>query len=189
MAVKLERFLTNPFTNNLVIKTRSKSLRIRSGSLGKEDNIFINESTGEVLQTNVESYKQVDDDEFVKVFAKNIALTFDLTSAGIKTFNLLIWCVQYHAINKDVVQLDEITLDDFLGKNPEKKLAKTTLYRGITELVKTQIIARHKKMGFYFINPSFCFNGDRIVFMNAIERKKKISTDDENQSEINFQES
>lgn len=186
MTAKLERFLENPFTGDLIVKTKKKHERINvhSGVLGGNEDVYVKESTGEVLQTTVTKYKQVDEEEFVKIFAKNIALTFDLTSAGIKTFNLLMWCVQYYAINKDIVQLDEITLDEFVKHNKTKTLAKTTLYRGITELVKTKIIARHRKQGFYFINPSFCFNGNRIVFVNAIEKKKKKDNDTEDQLEI-----
>jgi len=76
-----------------------------------------------------------------------------------------------------------MTLDDFKINHKKLTLSLTTLYRGIDELVKSRIIARHKKLGFYYINPSFCFNGDRIVFMNAIERKKR-NHNSENQDEL-----
>lgn len=172
--MKKIRHKTNPFTDNLIVLSKSKKITVTNSTMGKADDVFINHSTGEVLQTNVATYKQVDDDKFTKLFAQNIALTFDLKAAGIKAFNVLIWCVQYHAINKDIVQIDDMTLRDFLDNHDKLKLSLATLYRGIDELISAQIIARHTKVGFYYINPSFCFNGDRIIFMNAIERKKTI---------------
>jgi len=185
--MKKERHSVNPFTGNLVIASKSKKISVSNKVLGKEDDVFINHSTGEVLQTSVTTFKQVDDAEFTKLFAQNIALTFNLKSAGIKAFNVLIWCVQYRAINKDIVQIDESTLADFISRHSNLTLSLTTMYRGIDELIRSQIIARQKKVGFYYINPSFCFNGDRIVFMNAIERKRKPGSN-EDQSEIGFDE-
>jgi hypothetical protein len=183
-----KRHETNPFTNHLSIKTRTKKLTVRSKLGSDENDVFINHTTGEVLQTTVTSYRQVDDEEFVKVFAQNIGMTFNLTSSGIKAFNILLWCVQYRGIGRDLVQLDHYSLGSYTTENPKNKMSLATLYRGIKELTKAQILARNVKTGFYYLNPSFCFNGDRIVFMNAIERKKQNSENEtsENQSEIDY---
>ena len=184
--MKKIRYKSNPFTSNLIVSSRSKKITVSNSIMGRSDDVFINQSTGEILQTNVATFKKVDDDKFTKLFAQNIALTFDLKAAGIKAFNILIWCVQNHAINKDVVQIDDITLEDFLLHHKGLKLSLATLYRGLDELISSQIIARHSKAGFYYINPSFCFNGDRIVFVNAIERKDSKNTDTEGQSELDI---
>lgn len=169
------RHKSNPFTDDLTVNSRSKKITVSSSNFGFDNDVFVNQHTGEVMQTSVTTYKQVDDDKFTKLFAQNIALTFDLKSSGIKAFNLLIWCVQHYAINRDIVQMDEMTLNMFLESHPTLKLSLTTLYRGIDELIRSKIIARHTKVGFYYINPSFCFNGDRILFINAIERIKDKS--------------
>ena len=52
-----------------------------------------------------------------------------------------------------------------------KNLSIKTLYRGVNELIKSQILAKSNRVGVYFINPSFVFNGDRLVFSNIIERE------------------
>ena len=165
------RYKTNPFVRDLVIKRKTKNIRI--STLGSDDNIIINQSTGEVKGTHVSTYRHVDDAKFVKLFSQNIALTFDLTSAGIKGFNVLIFAVQFNALNKDLVQLDSNTLSDFITQNTGVKLSNATFNRGLRELVKAKIIAPYSSRGFYFINPSFCFNGDRIAFTTIIERKNK----------------
>mgnify|MGYP000262385355 CR=1 FL=1 len=169
-AEKKEKFKSNPFLETLVIKTKSKEVQI--SSLGKDDNVLVNTGTGEVAGTSISTYRQVDDAEFVKIFTGNIALLFDLSSAGIKAFNVLMFEIQRAAIKRDKVQIDEYILEDFLEWNPHKKLSKATLYRGVKELIKGQILARDQKPSYYWINPNFCFNGDRIAFTQIIERKK-----------------
>jgi len=171
---KITRYKENPFLDDEVIQTKKKQVRI--STLGKDNNVLFNQATGEVTGTHVVSYKKVDAKEFVKIFCANIALTFNLTSAGIKAFNVLLYTVQYRAIVKDQVDLDKYALDDFLENNQEngqvKNFSVATFRRGLAELTKSKIIAPTVKMGRYFINPHFVFNGDRVVFTTAIERQK-----------------
>ena len=90
------RYAENPFIENMIVPVRNQQVKL--SRLGKDDNILINQTTGEVQGTNVTTYKKVDADNFVKLFAANIAMTFDLNAAGIKVFNVLIWIVQNKAI-------------------------------------------------------------------------------------------
>jgi hypothetical protein len=175
----------NPFLGNLEIKTKKKTIKVNS-SIGKDNNVVINQGTGEVVgeYTHVTTYREVDETEFVKIFTSNIAMTFDLTSAGIKAFNVLMYAVQNQAINKDQVFLDEKTLINFLEQTAFKKaLSLKTLYRGINELIKSQIIAKATRYGVYFINPNFVFNGDRIAFTTGIIKKRSK----EIQQELNLE--
>ena len=168
------RYKTNPFLDSLEIKTKNRQVRI--SSLGKDDHIMVNQATGEATGTHVVSYKKVDEGEFVKLFAKNIALTFGLSSAGIKAFNVLFWTVQYSAIGRDQVPLDKFMLEEFIESHRDSKkplkLSIATFLRGLKDLVDAQIIAKTERQGVYFINPSFCFNGSRIAFTTVIEKKK-----------------
>lgn len=177
--MSVERFKTNPFLEGMIIPVKGKQVRL--SKLGREDNVLINQSTGEVHGTHVTTYKSVDSEQFVKLFTANIALTFDLQSAGIKTLTVVIWMLQNHAIAKDEIALDQIVLDDFLEAHQDRKppmsLSIATLKRGITELEKAQIIAKTVRKGWYFINPNFIFNGDRIAFTTVIERTKRNSRD------------
>jgi DNA-binding GntR family transcriptional regulator len=58
-------------------------------------------------------------------------------------------------------------------KEPPLRLSSATFLRGLAELVKAQIIAKTMRQGWYFINPNFMFNGDRIAFTTVIERAKR----------------
>lgn len=164
------RYKKNPFLDEMVITPTAKQVKI--SPLGKDDNILVNQGTGEILGTHITTYKKVDSEEFVKLFAANIALTFDLKAAGIKAFNVLVWAVQHNAMNKDQVALDSIVLNEFI-ENHSLKLSLTVFKRGINELERAKIIAKTKRMGFYFINPNFVFNGNRVVFSTAIELKEQ----------------
>ena len=170
----VKRYSISPFLDKLTIKKRSKNIRV--SSLGSDDNIVINQSTGEVKGTHISTYRQVDETKFVKLFTQNIALTFELTSPGIKVFNVLLFAVQSQAIDKDIIALDRVVLEEFLKTN-SLKLSLPTFSRGLAELIRSKIIARHTRQGFFFINPSFCFNGDRLAFTTVIERKNKEDLD------------
>jgi len=172
------RHSTNPFVQSLTVDSTGK--RVTVNVLGTEDNILVNQNTGEVTGTHISTFKRVDNEQFVKLFTKNIAMTFDLKAAGIKAFNVLLHVVQSN-IGKDLVHLDQYTLDEFIADHesldpPIKlKLSLPTFMRGLRELESAQIIAKSTRRAYYYINPSFVFNGDRIVFSTFIERNKTES--------------
>jgi len=170
--MSLERYKTNPFVVDMMVPIKGKQVRL--SSLGN-DNILVNQTTGEIHGTHVTTYKRVDGEQFVKLFTANIGLTFDLSAAGIKTFSVLLWVVQHKAISKDEVDLDALILEDFTEAHADDKkplkLSMATFKRGMNELEKAQIIAKTMRKGRYFINPNFMFNGDRIAFTTLIERK------------------
>ena len=168
----LGRFKTNPFLEGMVVPVKGRQVKL--SKLGKDDNVLLNQTTGEFLGTHLTTYRKVDSQQFVKLFTQNIALTFDLSSAGIKAFSVLLWSVQLRSISKDEVFMDALTLQSFLEEqgNSNLKLSLATFKRGLNELEKAQIIAKTLRKGQYFINPNFVFNGDRIAFTTLIERKK-----------------
>ena len=181
--MSLQRYEKNPFISDMIVPVKGRQVKV--STFGKEDNIIVNQTTGEIQGTHLTTYKKVDGEQFVKLFTANIALTFDLSAAGIKTFNVLLWVVQYTAITKDEVDLDSLTLKDFMDSNNSEskplKLSLATFKRGISELEKSQIIAKTMRKGRYFINPNFVFNGDRIAFTTMIE---KTDSDENKQIEL-----
>lgn len=167
------RYDQNPFMEGMIVPIKGQKVQL--SRLGNDDNILINQATGEVQGTHVTTYRKVDSEQFVKLFTANIALTFDLKPAGIKAFNVLLWILQDRAIERDLVPLDKFVLEDFLSahsdRSPAIKLSQPTFWRGLSELEKARVIAKHIRQGWYFINPNFCFNGDRIAFTTVIEKK------------------
>lgn len=173
-----KRYEKNPFTGDLDVPVSSRQVRV-SPMNGKENNVLINQHTGEIHGTHVTTYKKVDAAEFVKLFTANIAMTFALKAAGIKAFNVLMWMMQKKGIQKDLLVLDKYTLADFLDahkdRQPPLKMSMSTFKRGLNELEEAQIIAKNLRSGWYFINPNFAFNGDRVAFSTVIEKEKNKS--------------
>lgn len=89
--MSVTRYKENPFIENMVVPTKAKTVQL--SRLGKDENILVNQNTGEVQGTHVTTYRRVDSESFVKLFTANIAMTFDLKSAGLKALNVLIWAV------------------------------------------------------------------------------------------------
>ncbi|EIX3533602.1 replication/maintenance protein RepL [Escherichia coli] len=179
------RYKENPFLEGMVVPVKGKQVRL--SRLGRDANILVNQNTGEVQGTHVTTYKRVDSEQFVKLFTANIGLTFELSSAGIKAFGVLVWSVQNSALSKDEVDLDTLVLEAFLqcqvssSKQP-LRLSLATFKRGLNELEKAKIIAKTMRQGRYFINPNFVFNGDRIAFTTVIERKNTIEKQEDKSS-------
>ena len=173
--MSVRRYTTNPFLEGMVVPVKGKSVKL--SRLGTDDNVLVNQATGEVQGTHVVTYKKVDQEQFVKLFTANIALTFDLNAAGIKAFNILTWAVQSQGMGRDEVDLDQYTLEAFLANHPGANLSIATLRRGLRALEAANIIARTRRAGRYFINPNFIFNGDRVAFTTLIERKKATEED------------
>lgn len=165
------RYEKNPFLEDMSVPVKGQ--RVRISRLGEQDQVLLNQVTGEIQGTHITTYKKVDSDQFIKIFTANISLTFELKASGIKAFNVLLWILQQKTIDKDLVPLDKFTLEGFLNYQDKKlSLSLATFGRGLADLEKSKIIAKHVRQGWYFINPNFVFNGDRVAFTTIIERNK-----------------
>ena len=168
-----ERHKTNPYVKDMLIPVGKKNVRITT--LGKDDNVLVNQHTGEVTGTHVVAHKRVDKEKFIKTFADYMAFTFDLSKCGNKALRVVMWALKEQPSGKDKVILDKYTHEAFMeahaGLKPPLTLSYATFTRGLPELEKAQIIAKTIRVGTYFINPNCMFNGDRIAFSTVIERE------------------
>ena len=164
---KIVKYKENPFLD--VQKIQSKKKQIVVGS----SKAIVDPATGEIEGelSHIATYREVDDEEFVKFYTANIALTFDLSSAGNKVFQFLMRVMQVSAIKRDQVYLSTEIVDDFVEAH-NVKLSHTTYYRGIKELTEKKVVARSTKANIFFVNPHLVFNGDRYAFTQAVRRKK-----------------
>jgi len=169
--MSLVRYEKNPFTKDMIIPVKGRKVQL--SPLGRDNNILVDQHTGESYGTHVTTYKKVDEEQFVKLFTRNIGMTFEFTTAGIKAFSILLWCVQNKSLSKDEVFLDSFALKDFLKEHSGLQISWATLKRGINEMERAKIVAKTLRRGRYFINPNFVFNGDRVAFTMLLERDTK----------------
>lgn len=160
---------TSPFMPSIQTKTRRVTNK-------RGDMMLI--SNGGEIQSQIAGFweaKQVDATKFVKLFVNGVKALAELTSAGTRVFELLYLEMQ-KTPNKDTVYLSFTGLD----KN-EKTISRSTFTRGISELVEKQFIASMPAVGWYWVNPDFVWNGDRLRFVQEYTKdsnKPKIEGKD-----------
>ena len=156
-AYKAVKYKTSPFIEqtSLRLQTRKKRLTVSNGR-----NI-VDGTTGEVEGvTEISQVVQVDTAEFIKLYTQDIKAFFELSNSAMKTFFLVMKVVGKGCINNDKVYIDyKDELLDELG------VSRPVFYRGMEELIKKSIIAKNINPGWYFINPTMFFNGDRVRFI------------------------
>lgn len=172
----VQLFKENPFININSVTFKNKRIAITTDSSKK----LLDTKTGQEQEVYIGSYREVDDQEFVKIFTANISFMFELTPPGNTVFQMLLTIVQKNALQKDMVYLSEEMCME-LSKEFKIKISPATFRRGLKDLLKNQILAKSTKAFLYFINPHVLFNGNRVGFFNAIRKKnEKNGVTDEN---------
>lgn len=164
------RFPTNPFLDFVEIKNKDKMI------FAKTDSQALNTTTGEIMgQQLVATFKKVDTSKFVKIFTDKISHILNLSKAGHKMLIIILSHIQATAINEDTFILSftdaQLVAKKLNMKKQKPFISKTTFDRGIRDIIKHGLIARHYNQNMYFINPAIIYNGDRnkITFVEQYE--------------------
>lgn len=156
---------SNPFVKDMVeLEIGNKNI-----VMGSSKSPLINADTGEVEGHSVYvKTKKVDRETFVKIYINKLSSFFELSKAGIRVFSYI---ASISKPNKDFVFFLVEDCMEFTGYT-----SRSSVIRGLTELIEYKFIARTPKQFMYFINPSVFFNGDRISFVEdyRISNTKKI---------------
>ncbi|KAA3849837.1 RepA protein [Bacteroides ovatus] len=177
-ATKVVLYCREDIENHVVKKYKSST-----GSDKKAVVAVADTDTGEVFRTSFIRQIEVDEEQFAKLYLNNFAAFFDLSQAAIRVFGYIMTCMKP---KNDMIMF---ILEDCLEYT--KYTSKGTVYRGLAELVKAEIIARGINENLWFINPLIVFNGDRVSFTKTYVRKKSLSTkkkaeEDERQLSLGF---
>ncbi|ENN3094393.1 hypothetical protein AB9O40_004885 [Salmonella enterica] len=167
---KLTEYKMNPFVfdKELKIETKTRNLTVRKGTeLVNKDNADESES----YFSNIVQKKEVDKEEFIKLFTSQIKVYFDLTKTAHKIF-LIILALYQKEIGKDYVLLTCKKAQN-VAKTLDFELSAPIFYRGIKELVEKKIIAKSVDKIVFYINPAVFFNGDRARFVTEVIKKKE----------------
>lgn len=119
----------------------------------------LSEATGKITGAAVVFRKEVEQSEFIKVYAEGIGAILNLKVAGKKVFTL----IYRQLFGKDGIGKTRVILDwNSLPDEDQKRISRPTLNRGIKQCLENEIIARTMIPGLFFINPAFIFNGNRL---------------------------
>lgn len=151
----------NPFIHMDMVKTRIKRMTNKQGNMM----MVVSGETGEVVasQSGFWWAREVDTAQFVKLYINGVKAFSELTNAGTKVFEILYREMQKN-IDKDRVLLSLMALED------DVKISKTTFTRGMRELMDKGFIAPTRVVGWYWLNPDYVFNGDRLTFVHEYRR-------------------
>ena len=173
-----ERFPINPFLDFIEIKKTNKMI------FAKTDSQALNTRTGEIMgQQIIASFKKVDAGKFVKIFTDKISHILSLSKSGHKMLIIVLSQIQATAINADCFTLSftdaKLVAENLSTNNAEVTISKRTFERGLQDIIRNGLIARHYNSNMYFINPAIIYNGDRnkITFVEQYEIVENSAND------------
>jgi hypothetical protein len=155
------KYENNPFLSGVIIKTRSKKLTVARGGH------IVNSETGELEGvTEIAQIVNVEKEQFIKIFTKDISLWFDLNRTALRVFGALLYIYQDDSIRNDLVYFHHE--DDRIK---HFNIKKASWFTGLEELLRKGFLARHIRTNWFYINPSMFFNGDRARFIREYRIK------------------
>lgn len=127
--------------------------------------MVVSESTGEIMApAGFWQAQEVDKTQFVKLYVNGVKAFKDLTGAGTKVFELLYLEVQKQ-VGKDRAYLSFNAIEQELTP-----MSEATYARGMRELIEKKFIAPSTLQGWFYINPDYMWNGDRLAFVKEYRK-------------------
>jgi hypothetical protein len=164
--VKLHK--QNPFLSEAVGNTKQGIKRITHN---KDGGSMVMVTTGEVVApAGFWHAQEVDRTQFVKLFVNGVKAFKDLSGSGTKVFEVL-----YLEIQKQIGK-DRVYLSFHAVEQEITPMSEATYSRGMRELVTKNFIAPSELQGWYFINPDYLWNGDRLAFVKEYRMKPTATT-------------
>lgn len=161
---------TNPFTSAAVANTQRGVKRIA----GKDQNrmMVVAEGTGEVIGgAGFWQTQEVDKTQFVKLYINGVKAVSGLGAAGTKLFAVL-----YLEMQKNMGQDRVFLSHSMIDKELFPDVSAATYARGLKDLKEKRFIAPTTMQGWFFVNPDFIFNGDRLAYVKEFRLKPEPRT-------------
>ena len=153
---------SNPFMPGAAVQTKTRRVTNKRG-----DMMLVNAGTGEI-QAPIAGFweaEEVDSTKFIKLFVNGVKALAELTNAGTRVFELL-YSEMQNNIGKDQIYLSYSGLDKNLTS-----ISRSTFSRGLAELIDKKFIAAMPAVGWYWVNPDFIWNGDRLAFVKEFRKQ------------------
>lgn len=162
---------SNPYMGDLGYQMLVKKKGYIGGTL---DRLLLDPVSGESSPLRVVgSYREVDQETFVKVYKKHVKALFNMTRTGNTVFSYI---VEHLEQDKGEIY---IYIKDLMEYADWDQV--TMCYRGLTELYNAGIIWPSIRAGWYYINPGVIFNGNRIAYVEEyrmVETPVEVKGDD-----------
>lgn len=168
----------NPFVGTAVKNTHVRQKKKLVNDKG--DKLYVvNKDDGEVLSgpSGFWHTQEVDRTQFLKLYVNGVKAFADLQSSGAKMFEVLYLEMQKE-VGKDRVYLSHASINQAITP-----MSQTTYGRGLKELQEKKFIAATTVQGWYFVNPDYVWNGDRLAFVKEYRLRpvaRKLVTEGQN---------
>jgi predicted transcriptional regulator len=149
----------NPFIHELLsIKRKNKIVAVA------RNKSVVDRLTGEATDAVFMGIqREVDKEDFVKIFTSGMKELFDLSKNTLKVFSYLLSITSFD---------DKIFFELNHCKKYTGYTSRETIFKAIRELLQNGIIAKSLHPNMYFINPNYFYKGDRLVMIREYRVKK-----------------
>ena len=160
----VSRYRVNPFWEPTEVKVGTKFITVAGGMHGTEE--------GESVQhSGIHIVTEIDKEEFVKLYTKNMRVFFDLKPTTQKVLQVVLDAVQ-QSPNADCIYMHWLSVDEYL-KTHSLGMSKASFHNAMNELINKKFIAKSVEPHKFWINPHLFFNGDRMTFVREYRLKKE----------------
>jgi len=170
--VNLKKLDYSPQVNPLV-EPRSIEVKRRHVMTGLSRDL-VDPETGEVAGSAViRTIDELDDTQFVKVFAAGVAAAFDLNKTAYRVFQAVLQEYERTPMNGGFADTVELFWfgDGLSGR--DIGMSEKTFQRGLKDLLAKGFLAP-KSSSVFWINPALFFKGDRVAFVKEYRRRKAV---------------
>lgn len=158
----------NPLMEGHGITVRKK--HVRTGI--KQDLADI--QTGEVVASSmIHTIEEIDDTEFVKVFAAGVRAIYDLSRTASRVFQVILQRYQAEPMSGGFADSVYIAWFDGGLSGQNIGMSEDTFQRGLKELLAKGFVAP-RQPNLFWVNPSLFFKGDRALFLKEYRRKRRV---------------
>lgn len=160
-------YKSNPFWEPSEIKIGKKFVKVAGG-------MHISDEGESVHHSGIHTVEQVDKEEFVKLYTKNVKAIFDLKPSGQRVLQYLIVELQ-KSPNADAIYLAWMGAEEYFNEN-NVKLSRSSFYNSLKDLIEKGFLAESTRPNMFWFNPHLFFNGTRMTFIKEYKLKEKGKT-------------
>lgn len=161
----------NPF----IAASNGFSIHIRKHVTLVAKGLEIKDQNGDEINAGViGKIEEIDTEEFIKLYTKNVGMLFDLSSRAQKALVAVFCAVQQFKDQSHIFLPYHYAVEFYEKIGIIKVPSRSTFSAGITDLINMNFIAAHYGGdGWYWVNPNLIFNGDRVRFVTEYRIKAK----------------
>lgn len=177
------RYEINPFISkegdeaeamSVAVKQRQRIVKTEQVNADEKKDFIVMESEGEGVTQSFVHQELVDDEQFIKIYSGYLSQwLLNLSKTAQRMLVVVLKAYQQEGIGQDAIFLNLKSAEKY-----DPTIKRGTFHKGLADLYEASIIAPSARgYGWYWLNPHYIFNGNRINFARVVRRRGKVSQD------------